>query len=338
MAERPRTHPRIKKTRKERKKERRKPVLIVQHAPHEHPAAIRRALESQSIQTLWLHPYRGEHYPLVEEITGMISLGGPMGANDEAKHPWLTAEGELMRACVDAGLPVVGICLGGQLLAKTMGGRVETHSTQEVGWFPIELNEKGLTDPVLGAAGASPTVYHWHGDTFHLPPGAELLASSAACPRQAYRLGERVYGFQFHPEADHQLVLEWLALRGVDEELLEVQKQFGKATVQDATTQRNHALKGEKGSLKITAGIGSLFRRREYVPVARTMRENLAVFSAQRATVIIQFLSAGRSPVYLKGRITTVLAMPSGEYLIFQEENTVLWPIRIDCLRSIALA
>ena len=100
-------------------------VLIVQHAEHEHPAAVRRALESQSIRTHWIHPYRGDAFPDVSEISGMISLGGAMGANDEAEHPWIKAECALLKKSVESGLPTVGICLGGQLMARALGGRVE---------------------------------------------------------------------------------------------------------------------------------------------------------------------------------------------------------------------
>src|SRR4051812_10641272 len=97
-----------------------KPVLIVQHAPHEHPAAMLRALETQGIVSEWIHPYRGERYPGARQIAGMISLGGPMGANDEAAHPWIRDEIDLLRRSAEAGLPTIGICLGGQMLARAL--------------------------------------------------------------------------------------------------------------------------------------------------------------------------------------------------------------------------
>ena len=312
----------------DRKDERRKPVLIVQHAPHEHPAAVRRALESQGIGSHWLHPYLGEAYPHASELAGLISLGGPMGANDEQDHPWVREEIRLLRECVDAGLPVAGICLGGQMLARALGGRVERNETHEVGWFPIEVTEEGRQDPLLGAAGSNPTVYHWHGDTFHLPPGAVLLARSKACPRQAYRIGENAYGFQFHPEADHQLVGEWLDLEGVEEEIKATQKAHGTKTVQGAKTQRDRALRGEKASLKITAGIGSLFRRigcRGYEPAPIPQLEHWAT---HRTVLVVEFEGSDRKPVRLRGRIQALLSVTAGDFVIFQEENTLLWPIR----------
>jgi hypothetical protein len=191
-------------------------------------------------------------------------------------------------------------------------------------------------DPVLGAAGENPTVYHWHGDTFHLPPGATLLAKSRATPRQAYRMNEKTYGFQFHPEADHQLVLEWLALSGVEEEIDEARKYHGPKTVQDAETQRNIAMRGEKASLKITAAIGSLFRTKPITGHEEEWREVLETFIKYRNTVLLEFEASLKRVIQLRGRIDTLLSIPAGEFLIFQEENSLLWPIRLEDTKSIA--
>jgi GMP synthase (glutamine-hydrolysing) len=304
------------------------PVLIVQHAPHEHPAAVRRALESQGISTHWIHPYRGEHYPGVDEIAGMISLGGPMGANDEGEFPWIKEEIELLRQSVESDLPTVGICLGGQMLAKALGGKVENNHTHEVGWFSVEVNADGLRDPVIGAAGSHPVVYHWHGDTFHLPPGAVLLAKSSACDRQAYRYGNNAYGFQFHPEADHQLVLEWLAIEGVEDEIHATRRSHGFATVQDAATQREEASRGEKGSLKITAAIGSLFRTKKFKPVSGPAMGRILGWIERETLLSLEFKGSLGKPAHITGRILHVLAIAAGEFVIFQEETTLLWPIR----------
>lgn len=320
-----------------RQDERRKSVLIVQHAQHEHPAAVRRALESQGIQTLWLHPYRGEEFPRIDHISGMISLGGPMSANDEGEHPWIAKECRLLRESVEAGLPTVGICLGAQMMARALGGKVERHEKYELGWFPIELNEAGKDDPILGSVGEVPMVYHWHGDTFHLPPQATLLASSKACARQAYRINERVYGFQFHPEADHQLVHEWLAIEGVEEEILDTQKLHGTRTVQDAQTQRNRASKGEKSSIRITVGLTSLFRRREREPLRQELREKVSRWATRRRNVILSYEGSDRRVTHLQGKITGILTLPSGDFMILQEQSGVLWPLRTDDILAIEL-
>lgn len=316
--------------------ERRKPVLIVQHARHEHPAAVRRALESQGILTQWIHPYLGEPYPELSEISGMLSLGGPMGANDEANHPWITAEISLMRKCVEASYPIAGICLGGQMMARAMGGKVERNEVHEVGWFPIEMTEEGREDPILGVAGSSPMVYHWHGDTFHLPPGAILLARSKACPRQAYRLGEHAYGFQFHPEADHQLVNEWLNTEGCEDDIAHALNASGAATVQNSKIQRDRAMRGEKYSLKITAGIGSLFRKLGCRGHKCASLEDLGNWATQRTRLVIEFEGSDRKTVQLRGRIQALLLVAAGQFVIFREENTVQWPIRLTDLIKVS--
>lgn len=311
--------------------------MIVQHAPHEHPAALLRALESQGILTHWIHPYLGDDYPEPDEVGGIVSLGGPMGANDEAEHAWILREMDLFQRSVELGLPIVGICLGAQILARSLGGRVEKHATAEVGWFPVQLNAKGLSDPVVGAAGPSPTVYHWHLDTFFPPKDATLLASSRVTERQAFRIDDNIYGFQFHPEADHQLVLEWLSVAGMDEDIEAVQKEHGTQTVQDSSTQRNHALRGEKGSLKITAAIASLFRKGTYKGVNRETLGRIERWTTHRTPLIVEFECSERRPKRLVGTIMTLLTIPSGEYLIFQcsDPEATLWPIRLDDLLAV---
>jgi GMP synthase-like glutamine amidotransferase len=316
----------------------RKPVLLVQHAPHEHPAALRRALESQGVNTLWIHPYRGENYPDVDEISGMVSLGGPMGANDEAEHPWISAECELIRQVVLKDKPIVGICLGGQMMAKALGGRVEKHVTSEIGWFPIRVNATGKKDRILGAAGSNPTVYHWHGDTFFPPSDAELLASSQACPRQAYRIGEKVYGFQFHPEADHQLVGEWLSIEGVEQEIVAAQKLHGTTTVQDAETQIREAGLRENHGLKIVTAVASLFRKKPFEEPPGMLRTDLKDWVREQTPLTLEFLSSEEKPVRLKGRVLTVLDSPAGAFIIFKEETSLLWPVRVDDIKSLRRA
>lgn len=308
----------------------RKPVLLVQHAPHEHPAVIRRALESQGILSHWIHPYRGEKYPELKEIAGIISLGGPMGANDEADHPWIQEECDLLKACTQARLPVVGVCLGGQMLARAMGGEVQKNPIPEVGWFPIQINAEGKKDRIIRNAGSNPVVYQWHNDTFFPPKDAVLLAGSQHCPRQAFRIGDHAYGFQFHPEADHQLVHEWLSIEGVEEEIEEARKAHGGGTVQDANTQRGHAAKGEKASLKITAAIGGLFQNEPYEPVSRHIYDQFEEWATHRTLVVIEFTASDQKPLHLKGYILMILSIPAGDFIIFREENTILWPIRLD--------
>lgn len=315
--------------------ERRRPVLIVQHAQHEHPAALKRALETQGIQSHWIHPYRGEPFPNASEIRGMISLGGPMSANDDLLHPWIAKECELLRQCVDEGIPVAGICLGGQMLARAMGGKVERHAIAEIGWHSIQVNALGESDPVVGAAGPSPTVYQWHQDTFHLPRGAELLAGSIHCDRQAYRIGDKTYGFQFHPEADHQLVNEWLAIEGTEDDISEARKLHGTRTIQDGSTQRVLAIDGEKSSLRITAAISQLFRNKDYSSIACGDYERIEEWAVLQREVELAFESPERRKVLLRGTIATLATIPNGEFMMLKDPTSLVWPIRLDQILTI---
>lgn len=318
--------------------ERRKPVLIVQHARHEHPAIIRRALESQGIQTAWIHPYRGDPYPELHTIRGVISLGGPMGANDQDEYPWIERECSLLAKSASEGLPTVGICLGGQMLAKGLGAEVIRNPIAEVGWFPIEPSAEGLEDKIIGSAGPLPLVYHWHNDTFILPLDSVLLASSKACARQAFRFGERAYGFQFHPEADHQLIHEWLAVAGVEDEIAEARAEHGEATVQVADAQRLSATEGERSSLRIATGIAQLFETRAYACVPRAFHDQIKSWIEAQTLLTIELEGPDRRLFHVWGRMVMFFTLPDGEFVIFREETNLLWPLRLDSIRSLKMA
>jgi GMP synthase (glutamine-hydrolysing) len=319
-------------------KERRKPVLIVQHAHYEHPAALRRALEAQGIQSHWIHPYRGDPFPALEEVRGILSLGGPMGANDEEKHPWILPELDLLRASVLSGRPTVGICLGGQMMARALGSRVVKAERVELGWFKLDLLPEANRDRILGSVGKEPTVYQWHEDTFHLPDGATLLATSAACPRQAYRVGENAWGFQFHPEADHQLVHEWLAVEGIDDEIQAALDRHGPETVQTAENMRLRAREHERHSLRIASAISEVFNTRPYHPLNETLRTSYETWIREKTLLLIEFEDSNRRLASIKGTLAALLDIGRSDFLMFREENGILWPVRADRVRRLLLA
>lgn len=139
--------------------------------------------------------------PPLPDIDWLIVMGGPMSSYDEEQHPWLRLEKSYIRQAIDAGKTVLGICLGAQLIASALGSAVYPGPQQEIGWWPIRKTEAGRAHPLFAAMPDEFIVLHWHGDTFDLPEGALRLADSEACRNQAFALGERVLGLQFHVEA-----------------------------------------------------------------------------------------------------------------------------------------
>jgi GMP synthase (glutamine-hydrolysing) len=164
----------------------------------------------------------GDVLPDWRGFDGIIAMGGPMSVNDADAHPWLVDELEAIREAVRAGLPYWGVCLGAQLLAAALGGNVRRGATPEVGVTPVSLAPSSVGDPVFSACPAEFTALHWHGDTFDLPPGAALLASTPQYPHQALRWGQVAYGLQFHVETDASLAETWLDLDAYRQALTDV--------------------------------------------------------------------------------------------------------------------
>jgi GMP synthase (glutamine-hydrolysing) len=139
----------------------------------------------------------------------IVAMGGPMSVNDDAAFAWLTSEKRLIRDAVHAGMPFWGTCLGVQLLAASLGARVYSGPRPEVGLLPVTLTDEAMDDPVFHGLPRELIALQWHGDTFDLPDGAVLLASSAAYPAQAFRWGSSAYGVQFHLEVNVEMATEW---------------------------------------------------------------------------------------------------------------------------------
>jgi GMP synthase-like glutamine amidotransferase len=192
-------------------------ALVVQHLEPEGPALIGDALAAAGVAVTIVRPGRGETVPSgIDGIDGLVVMGGPMSARSDDGFPSRRAEIALLRAALDAGVPTLGVCLGSQLLATAGGGEVQAGTGLEVGWGDVALTSEAATDPLLaGIRGALP-VLHWHGETFTLPPGAALLASSDAYPHQAFRLGPAAWGLQFHLEVDADAVGRFVAAFGAE--------------------------------------------------------------------------------------------------------------------------
>jgi GMP synthase (glutamine-hydrolysing) len=188
-----------------------KPVLAFRHVRHEHlgilePIFRRHGLVFQYVDVLVDAPRSFQP----DQLAGLVILGGPMNADQTDRYPALAAETGWIREAVDVGLPVLGICLGSQLLAKALGARVYANGIKEIGWYGLELTPEAESDRLFGGCDSEQTVFQWHGDTFDLPPGAVHLARSRLCAHQAFRYGQQAYGLQFHLEVTPELIEEWL--------------------------------------------------------------------------------------------------------------------------------
>jgi len=182
-------------------------VLAFRHAAGEDVGNIRPALESRGVVVDCVDLYAGASIPAAASVDGLIFMGGAMCANDDL--PFLRQELDLIRDAIVRQLPIFGVCLGAQLIAKALGGRVYPSAVSEIGWHQIEIDRAASEDPVFSALPPVDTVFQLHYDTFDLPPGAVRLASSAAVPNQAFRLGASVYGVQFHPEMTPAMIEDW---------------------------------------------------------------------------------------------------------------------------------
>ena len=172
-------------------------VQILQHVPFEGPGSMAAWLAARRMEVGCTRLFAGDPLPRADQVDALVALGGPMSVNDEDALDWLRPEKQLVRDAVARGIPVLGVCLGAQLIASALGARVYPGAAKEIGWFPI----RGLPDVAPRFQfPAECLAFHWHGETFDLPAGAVRLASSAGCENQAFQLGRNVIALQFHLE------------------------------------------------------------------------------------------------------------------------------------------
>jgi GMP synthase (glutamine-hydrolysing) len=157
-----------------------------------------------------VHLYEGEGLPRdVSDLEGLVVMGGPMNVDEIDKYPFLLPELQLMEKVLSEKKPIIGICLGAQLIAKALGQRVYPHHTREVGWYPIQMTSRAQTDAHFNLFPNEINVLHWHGDTFDIPNGAVHLATSKICENQAFRWGANTYALQFHFEVTPHMLEGW---------------------------------------------------------------------------------------------------------------------------------
>jgi len=203
-----------------------KRLLVLQHVAHEILGTLDPLLKRAGFRIRYInfsrHP---DAQPSVDGYDGLVILGGPMSVNDSDRLPHLVTEMHLIEQAMKRDLPVLGICLGAQLIAKTLGAAVYPNREKEIGWYDIAPTEEAKNDPLLGAWAPSEKIFQWHGETFDIPKTTRHLAFSSLCSNQAFRYTSNVYGFQFHLEVEERMIQRWLR---VQENQIEIASLGGK--------------------------------------------------------------------------------------------------------------
>lgn len=174
----------------------------LQHVPFERPGLLATWVANRCYTLTITNLWAGEPFPVVDDYDGLFILGGSMNVYEDALYPWLADEKAFIAEGVARGKPILGICLGAQLLAVVLGGVVTKARYKEIGWFPVALTADGHTSELFHGFASPLTVFHWHGDRLTIPPGATHIATSDGCAEQAFVYGNRVVGLQFHLETD----------------------------------------------------------------------------------------------------------------------------------------
>jgi GMP synthase (glutamine-hydrolysing) len=189
-----------------------KPILAIEQDPTlPGLGLLGRVVRARGLPIVSAHAWEGDLDGLrASDFGGIVPLGGSMQSWDEERLPFLARERALLGEAVDEGIPVLGICLGGQVLARALGAEARPAERPEVGWLPVEATPAAAADPLLSHLREPVGVYQWHLDVFDLPDGAVHLARSEQSENQAFRYGDRTWGLQFHPEVDLPLYLGWI--------------------------------------------------------------------------------------------------------------------------------
>lgn len=186
-------------------------IIVLQHVPYEILGTINPLLKQLGIRIKYVNFGRHPHAaPSITGYDGLVILGGPMNVDQVKMYPHLQREVMLIKAAMRAQVPILGICLGAQLIAKANGAQVQKHSCTEIGWYSVKPTAAGRQDTLLGHFAEQEQVFQWHGDTFDIPTNAVMIAEGETCKNQAFRIGDNIYGLQFHLEVDAAMIERWL--------------------------------------------------------------------------------------------------------------------------------
>jgi GMP synthase-like glutamine amidotransferase len=186
-------------------------TLITMHVPSEGPGTLGSFLTARNVDVITVRLYDGESLPPDPSgLDAMVSMGGPMNVYEDEKYPFLGPETLFLREALGKGIPMIGVCLGSQMIARAAGARVTLSPKKEVGWGKVSITEAGIGDTLFQGLPPTLEVLQWHEDMFDVPEEGALLATSEDCPHQAFRLG-KAFGLQFHVEVTREMLSEWFA-------------------------------------------------------------------------------------------------------------------------------
>jgi GMP synthase (glutamine-hydrolysing) len=186
-------------------------VLVFQHVAHKILGTLNPTLKERGLNIRYVNFERTpDERPSLDRYNGLIVMGGHMGVYEADKYQHIKVELQLIEEALKKGIPILGICLGSQLIAKVLGSHVRKHAVKEIGWYDVNFHESAQNDFLLGTFNSQEKLFQMHGDTFDIPSGAVHLASTSTCPSQAFRYGDKVYGLQFHLEVDEGMIQRWL--------------------------------------------------------------------------------------------------------------------------------
>jgi GMP synthase (glutamine-hydrolysing) len=221
-----------------------KKLLVCQHVPHEILGTLNPLLKRAVFRIRYTnfarHP---DLQPRLDSYDGLVVLGGPMSAYETDRFPYLLTELRLIEQAMRRALPVLGICLGAQLISQTLGARVYPNHEKEIGWYDVSPTAEASADRLFADFRGTEKIFQWHGDTFDIPRTACHLALSELCTNQAFRYSANVYGLQFHLEVDERMIHHWLSVPENQQELAGLGGKIDPDRIRMETSEHVHRLK-----------------------------------------------------------------------------------------------
>lgn len=238
-------------------------VLVFQHVAHKILGTLNPTLKGSGLNMRYVNFERTpDDQPSVQKYNGLIILGGHMGVYEAEKYKHIKVEMQLIEEALKKEIPILGICLGAQLLAHVLGADVKKNHEKEIGWCDIELTEDGLKDPLLSHFKPREKIFQLHGDTFDIPKSAVHLAKSDICHGQAFRYGDKVYGLQFHLEVDQPMIQRWLDNPRNYDEMFSTHQNFSKDQISLETQEfLPHSMDLSRQTFEKFVGLFSLKQR-----------------------------------------------------------------------------